>query len=536
MKSKLSILIIMQIRDLLDLEWLKSKRKSLFKFVFLSLGIGLFSFLLYLVFSSLYMLTGILVTKNILMFVLSILFILSLFSCTLGLNKSLYQSSDNILLLSFPTRPNQVYLSKLIVYYFYELRRNLAFFLSFFIGYGLFVQASISYYLSMIFIYLLTIFLTVLFGALISIPLMLFKHMLDQYGWLKLLFYGTSFGLVYYFAIALSRFIPAEFRLVAEWNAIYGQIIAVTDFIAMRSLFIRNIVDIVVRTNLWQNMAIIALLSLSLFLLAHFVSRPLYFRLASRPLESRNHKMKKTYINLVNRNSYLGFLKKEALLLWRNPERFISEYIFLLVSPLVLFYFTKVISAMPLAGLGFAMQKAFAIFLIIVILVASNTISAVSISSEGKAFYVAKTMPISTKKQIWAKMTINIAMNIVAIVSCSLILYKYTATQLWEILSIIVILGFIGVGHIFWAVEIDIRNPKVQQYATNEQNIDTSNGSKAIAFGIITGLIFTVGIMKNLTERLDWTWIKIGLLACVFFVLRLYLLMSVESVLFEEIE
>ena len=80
--------------------------------------------------------------------------------------------------------------------------------------------------------------------------------MLDQYGWLKILFYGIVFGLIYYFAFALSRFIPAEFRLVAEWNAIYRQIIAVTDFIAG---FVKGIsnpkqtIDFMFKNNEWLN-------------------------------------------------------------------------------------------------------------------------------------------------------------------------------------------------------------------------------------------------------------------------------------------
>lgn len=536
MKSRTSILIIMQVRDLLDLEWLKSRRKTLFKSVFAMLGIVVFTAIVALVFSLFYTLTGILITENILTFMLTILFLLSLVSCTGGLNKSLYHSSDNILLLSFPTRPNQVYMSKLIVYYLYELRRNLRFFLSFFVGYGIFVNAGVVYYIAMLFIYLFTILLPVLIGALLSIPLMLLKHLIDRFHLVKVGIYFLAIMGVYFLGFYASRYLPTEFRLVAEWGPIYRQIIAITDLVANQSLFIRNIIDVVFLKNGWQNIAIILALTVSLAILAYFISRPLYFRLASRPLEIRAKTIKKPYVNHMNKSVFRGFLKKEALVLWRTPEKFVSEYMFLLLSPLIIFYFIKLISAMPLAGLGVAMQKSFAIFLLIVILVASNTISAISISSEGKAFYFAKTLPISTTKQVWAKMTINMAMNILAIFSCSWMLYYHEAVQLWESGYIFLILCLIGVGHIFWSVEIDIKNPKVQQYATNDQNIDTSNGNRAILVGLLTGLLFTIGILKNLTENMRLTWIKILLLAAGFFIARLVMLLNVEKVLYEEIE
>ena len=57
----------------------------------------------------------------------------SVVSCTVGLTNSMYYSRDNAVLLTLPCLPVQVYLSKLIIFFIFELRRNLSFIFTLFI-------------------------------------------------------------------------------------------------------------------------------------------------------------------------------------------------------------------------------------------------------------------------------------------------------------------------------------------------------------------------------------------------------------------
>ena len=64
-----------------------------------------------------------------------ILLIVSTLSCTLGLTKAMYFSRDNAILLTLPSTPIQVYLSKLIIFFVFELKRMFGFMLPIFVGY-----------------------------------------------------------------------------------------------------------------------------------------------------------------------------------------------------------------------------------------------------------------------------------------------------------------------------------------------------------------------------------------------------------------
>ena len=75
---------------------------------------------------------------SILVVVFAAMLIISTISCTISLDKALYFSNDNPLLLTLPAKPTQVFLSKIIVFYIFELIRNFTFMVPFFIISGIF--------------------------------------------------------------------------------------------------------------------------------------------------------------------------------------------------------------------------------------------------------------------------------------------------------------------------------------------------------------------------------------------------------------
>ena len=64
-----------------------------------------------------------------------VLFITSVFSCTAGLTKAIYFSRDNAILLTLPCKPVQVFLSKLIIFFAFELKRNFNFMVPLFVAF-----------------------------------------------------------------------------------------------------------------------------------------------------------------------------------------------------------------------------------------------------------------------------------------------------------------------------------------------------------------------------------------------------------------
>jgi hypothetical protein len=139
--SKLKTLVRMQFQQKMDVSAQKDKKAVLFKTLYTVLGFILATAVLFFVFYIGAFLNVLSLSRTIpdyvLIFLVTVMQLISILSCTYGLMKSFYFSQDNPLLLTFPVMANEVFLSKLIVYYLLELKRSFTFLLPIFIAYGI---------------------------------------------------------------------------------------------------------------------------------------------------------------------------------------------------------------------------------------------------------------------------------------------------------------------------------------------------------------------------------------------------------------
>ena len=118
----LKTLVSMQLKEKLNLKGRsKFSKRTLFGMIFslikFALIVGLcFVFLFIARMLQLFSLTGILPT-SIITVVFTVMLLISIVATTISLNKSMYYSYDNPVLLTLPCKASEVYLSKLIVYY-----------------------------------------------------------------------------------------------------------------------------------------------------------------------------------------------------------------------------------------------------------------------------------------------------------------------------------------------------------------------------------------------------------------------------------
>ena len=150
--KQLVTLVSMQLRDKIDLSWIHDKKLRIRNIV---LGVTKFIVISILIFLLLkfsssppsvifyYSESPIVMTL-----VLTLSLVLSVISCTSGLMKNLYFSEDNKVLITFPVNANKIFLSKLVVYFVYEVKRAFSFLIpiSFSCVLYMFTKRCVSFY------------------------------------------------------------------------------------------------------------------------------------------------------------------------------------------------------------------------------------------------------------------------------------------------------------------------------------------------------------------------------------------------------
>ncbi len=474
------------------------------------------------------------VNMGMLTFFLFVTQVISIIANTNSLMHSLYTSKDNAILLSYPAKPDEVFFSKLIVEYLREIKKNLYFLFPLLIAFGIITGGNVLYFLfSILFFFIIPIF-PVFIGALLSIPLALIKKYLDKVPFVYLILLIGVMVLVF---IGLESFvdsIPKPLRIIAIYNKFVN---GVTQFIVSANkyaLFYTFISNILYSINTLLNLLYIVLIAGGLIALVLFISRPIYFSLVSFQTEHSVKKPKKAE-NSNKKPTFLAFLRKELLLTFRNINQVVTNYLLVILAPVILFAMNVVMSAVITSTLGDGIIVAFNIIVGGILILSSNTQSASAITMEGGEIVLLKTAPSNTANMVWAKMFVNIVLSTLLIIISAIILLISNVMSSTMILGVFIVLILLNWAHILWSFQLDIVNPKLRDYAETGR-LENSNTSFSMTLALIISIVMGVIALLLFIDNINIAWTKIIAIAISFFVLRFYFLIINLKAYFKRIE
>ncbi len=541
MLLRLKILVLLQISNKYKLKKIETNGRLMAR-------IGL-AVLLIIILSGVYYALGLILTNiiglgrevEIFTFVLVLIQLFSIIACVMGLLDNLYVAKDNMILLAYPTNPNEVFISKLIVYYIYDLIKSFFFFLPLFIGFGLvFGLFSLLYILvSLLALVLLPLF-PVLIAALLTMPLLYIKKLFQRFAALRLGFIGILLIALFVFIRYLMGFLPVPLRILAMYDIFIDLLKSIIAKVNGIALFYNNIGMLFYRIQPGINALIILVVLCGLILAVITISRPLYFKMASKSSEHANLKAHKGK-NTAHRNLFMTFFKKEQILALRNFGEFINNYSFMVALPYVFYIMMSIFVSVDRNELGNILTVVFSLTITLLMASASNTASAMAITSEGSEFGLLKTAPGRTDKMAWAKIIFNLGFSTILIVVSYLLFIYFNprADQTPSLMIMMIASILINIGLIFWSFQIDLLNPRLSEYASSGALAHQKNHADSIKIGfgwtILLSAIFSFFLLdKSTSITLNYT--KILAISGLFFMVRLFLFSKYLKAYFKEIE
>ena len=422
----------------------------------------------------------------------------SLLSCTVGLTKSLYYSRDNAVLLTYPCTPNQIFLSKIIIFYVFELIRNLSFIVPVFVAYFLTHGYAFYYYIWLLFCFIFVSMLTVAIAALLSIPGMWIANLFNQHALLQkivlVILVGSVIAGVFY-AINLipvnidlrqqSPFIKKQIR-----NFVDGYAYSNVQTKALNPVFNLTIVLLgsadFVSFSLGGNLLRLLLLigAVGVFAaLSALIVRPLFYTMASKPFEflKKNVKPKKNRVY----NKKIAAFVNEMLVAIKSSDRIYSNVAILFATPILIFFLNKVFAAMSIAELGQFMVSTVNVLIIMLILLNSNTYAASIFSKEGRSSYLIKTQPTNPFGLLVAKLVPNTLFVTLSLAFTYVVMYSTCGLTGIDLFYLLAGIWFIYLAHLVLCAELDIMNPQNEVYATMGSSESNPNEAKATAIAFV---------------------------------------------------
>jgi hypothetical protein len=558
-KNKLLTLVLMQLKNKLDLN-VKNNKKQLLRTALLSvlkfvLITGIVYLLLYL--SSYFGLFYDSDFSRVMVIVLTLSLLLSLISCTIELMKNLYFSEDNKVLITFPVDSNKIFISKLIVFYLYEIKKSFSFLLPITLSCVLFLSLIGKcpiYMLFWMFIPIIFILMIpVLIGALLSIIAMYVTRFLKKVPILQALVCVTIFAFVIYGVVYLIKLIPTNIDLINQWPTVSKAIRNFLLFIEEKLPFMAQLVSILIgditvslvySLNIMSFVKLLILIAIcaSLFIIAYFISRPIFFGMMAKSFEI-NKRIGKDKIN-VRRNKLITFVDKEFKINIRNMSISLNYIIVYIVLPILILFLNVMYQAMNSSSFGELLTYTFNILMITLPLLASNALVATYYSREGRAAYIKKTKPLNVAYPLLTKLFFNIILSIPCVFSCVFIFGNRANFTI----TITLILGFailfLHLGHMIFSASLDIMNPQNEQYATSGEIMDNPNENKSTLFAFIISAVFAIiaykffseAVVTNKVGDLIICVVKLMSITFVYFISMLYLFFKKIKAFYYEIQ
>ena len=461
----------------------------------------------------------------------------SLLSCTIGLTKSLYYSRDNAVLLTFPCTPNQIFLSKIIIFYIFELIRNFSFIVPVFVAYFITHGYAFHYYIWMIFCFIFVSMLTVVIAALLSIPGMWIANLFNQRALLQkivlIILVGSAIFGVFY-AINL---IPANIDLLQQSPFIKRQIRNFVDNYAysneqcteLRPVYNMTLVllgsaDFVsfsLGENLLRLLILLGLVAIFAALTV-LIARPLFYSMASKPFEF----LKKNVKPRKNRtfNKKIAAFVNEMLVAIKTSSRLYSNVAILFSTPILIFLLNKIFAAMSIRELGQFMVSTTNVLIIMLIVLNSNTYASSIFSKEGRSSYLIKTQPTNPFGLLVAKLVPNTLFVTLSLVLTYVVMYDICGLSGADLFYLLGGIWFIYLAHLLMCAEFDIMNPQTEAYATMGDSDSNPNEAKAtiLAFLISFATAAMVFIILQMHEQYN-LYLKILLVGIAAFVIKAFM-------------
>ena len=531
----LKTLTVMQLKEKMDISFLKSWKKTLFKTIWLIVEIVAITFVCRTVFIyvralGLFSLIGE-VPITVMNVIFTFMIVLSIISSTAGLVKSLYFSRDNSVLLTLPTKPTTVFVSKLAVYYIYELKKSFMFTVPMFIGYALAHNYPIYFYFWLLFLFVFISALPVMIAALLSIPCMFVYQWIKKVKALQYILYGIATAVSVYIVLKLINALPENIDIVASWGTTYYKIqnflASFTKWTLPLFLFTQVILGKRVGLNLiifdgstLPSVAILLGVLVVLLILCFLLSKPLFYKMASKPFEyTKNSNAKQKENKQVN--GFYSSLIKEVKVGLRNNSLITTALVLVIVMPISIFLLNKIYSAMSTRFTGLQMTVVFNVIIMLLIMLGTSISIASAFSRDGSTAYLNKIQPLGYEKLLISKLVPSLVLGLVGVIVSAFFYKPYAPMNTVQLVFLEITVYSVFVAHVFWSAELDIMNPQYKQYATFNEQANNPNENKSSL--LVFMLVAVVGVFALLLslEGGATIWIKLGIAAMVFAILKI---------------
>ena len=448
----------------------------------------------------------------------------------------LYFSRDTEFMMSLPVKPSTVFMAKLSVVYLTEIVVSTLLLIPVMITVGVTLKLSAVFYI-VSFIAILTVpSLPLVLIAIIAIPLMYIVSFFKNKGALTsivlIVLFGLVFAAYYYFVMKMSfssegeDFDPQQFvnQFSSVLKGLANVLLPLAAIARLSTLSTATAFgEFSVGAAAAVNAAIFVVSVAILMLVAILVSSAVYKRGARSMLEGGGKKTQSKIEFSSSGSAFSALFKKEWRELFRTPAFAFQCLSGVVLCPIILFFMSSMTTTGFVAEAGseampqetVTLAKNIINFIMICFVgmfgVSMNTGAATTITREGANFWMLKTIPVSYRVQIRAKITLYLIISSLTVL-LSLIVISIGSFNVVNLICGIVFLLLYNYGYNCFCIYMDLYRPKLNWTTPNEAVKNNRNAvvpmfiNMAVSILLIAVPVLCLIFISSLTVAMIVSW------------------------------
>ena len=425
--------------------------------------------------------------------------------------KNLNINNERETLLKLPVSPMQIFISKFIVSYIFELIFTICVLLPVLIAFGIVTEAAVFFWLFIPFVILfmpaLPFFLTTLF----VLPLINLIKALKNRPLLNFLTCVISLCIVVFLYMQIvegASYLVINKGILDVLRKDAVSISKVTEYFFLQGLFSKVLSGNA--TDKFVNFIIIMVISVSLIAVTFLLANLLYERTYMNENQKERIYSKKQGFTQISGN--LALMKKELKNIFRSSNYSFQFLLVIIITPLFIFFCNKLAAyssfesfrsnGMSEDALLNTQDMMFSISLLVITILIplANSFAASNITREGNSIYSTKIIPVSFRRQLLVKFFICFVPTMAAVfISSFIILIPATASNLlgalptitpYQSLELFGIATFLSIGYIALGTYLDLKNPLCSQIGGGELTKTTKHINVIMLLGLIIAAAF----------------------------------------------
>ncbi len=426
--------------------------------------------------------------------VFSLMVLLSIISCTARLTQAMYFAKDNVVLLTLPAKPLQIYLSKLIIFSVFEFKKNFSFIIPIFVAHFITSGRPMEFYPWLIVCFALISLFTVAVSSLLSIPAMWFatifkRNKILQTSSIAIAVAAVFIGLFFTINSIPDNYDFESFRaaLSSEWlPGLLDSYAKNLSWLYEMTLMVigefgKEVVLPLGATAI--RFSLLLALTVFFFALSLVLVRPFFYTMASKPFEylKREVAPKKN----LTLNSRISPIYNEFLKSAKDSAKLFSNIGVMISIPVLVLLLNSMFSSMETDNVGKSMIIAVDLLIILIISLNANSFAASVYSRDGRAAYLIKVQPKNPTTLLIAKLVPSAFFCTVSFIATFVIMIETTDLLLDDCIFLMLGAYFIYLTHLLFSAGLDIMNPHTEIYAAVGAYENDPNEIKATsaAFG-----------------------------------------------------